>query len=218
MQVTFDYAETDAAKIYTSVIGNLMDAVEDPLYPGDERRIFGEALVAVLVNLYHEFNDKMKQRTLQYARGFVLDAIGARYNVERATPSHAFAMFRFIVDAVQKENIIIPVGTQITTDGSVYFATEVSEVLPAGETEIIIRAVCKDGGADYNGLTPGTIATLVDLIPYISGAEIILPSVQAAMMANRIHQRETTVSENVSDLHLPHSLQQGQRAATDIGR
>ncbi len=35
MQVTFDYAETDAAKIYTSVIGNLMDAVEEPLYPGE---------------------------------------------------------------------------------------------------------------------------------------------------------------------------------------
>lgn len=169
----FDFTSTDSAEIYTAIIGALMDACDEPLYPGDERRIFGEALVAVLVGLYTEFNDKMKQRTLQYARGFVLDAIGARYNVERATPSHAFAMFRFTVDAVQKENIIIPAGTQITTDGSVYFATEVSEVLPAGETEIIIRAVCKDGGADYNGLTPGTIATLVDLIPYISGAENI---------------------------------------------
>lgn len=171
MQVTFDYAETDVAQIYTSIIGTLMDAVEEPLYPGDERRIFGEALVAVLVNLYHEFNDKMKQRTLQYARGFVLDAIGARYNVERAKPSHAFAMFRFTVDAVQKENIIIPAGTRITTDGSVYFVTETSEVLAAGETETTIRAVCQQGGASYNGLTPGTAATLVDLIPYISGAE-----------------------------------------------
>lgn len=170
-QVTFDYVETDAAKIYTSIIGNLMDAVEEPLYPGDERRIFGEALVSVLVNLYNEFNDKAKQRTLQYARGFVLDAIGARYNVERAMLAHAFAMFRFTVDAVQKENIIIPAGTRITSDGSLYFATEVTEVLLAGETEIVIRAVCKDGGAAYNGLTPGTVATLVDLIPYISGAE-----------------------------------------------
>lgn len=74
----FNFVETDAAKLYTSIMGSLMDSVDEPLYPGDERRIFGEALVAVFVSLYNEFNDKMQQRTLQYARGNVLDAIGAR--------------------------------------------------------------------------------------------------------------------------------------------
>ena len=69
MAETFDFVTTDAAQIYTAIIGTLMDEVGEPLYPGDERRIFGEALVAVLVALYNEFNDKMKQRTLQYARG-----------------------------------------------------------------------------------------------------------------------------------------------------
>lgn len=166
----FDFVETDSAKIYTSIIGKLMDYCNEPLYPGDERRIFGEGLVMVLTALYSEFNDAMKQRTLRYARGAVLDAIGDRYGVKRAEPANAYATFRFIVSAIQSENIIIPAGTRITSDGSVYFATQETAVLPAGDTSVDLLAVCISGGSAYNGYTEGSISTLVDLIPYISSA------------------------------------------------
>lgn len=166
----FDFVETDSAKIYTKIIGNLMDYCNEPLYPGDERRIFGEGLVMVLTALYSEFNDAMKQRTLRYARGDVLNAIGERYGVYRADPANAYATFRFTASAVQAENIVIPAGTRITSDGSVYFATQETAVLPAGETEIDLLGVCISGGSEYNGFMEGSIATLVDLIPYISSA------------------------------------------------
>lgn len=168
----YNFVETDSAKLYTAVIGNLMDYCDEPLYPGDERRIFGEALVSVLVALYNEFNDKMKQRTLQNARGAVLDAIGEMfYHVERAAPAPAHATFRFSVDEAISENVIIPSGTRVTTDGSVYFATQETAVLQAGETYIDLEGVCTTGGSAYNGFTAGTIKTLVDLIPYISEAK-----------------------------------------------
>lgn len=167
----FDFVETDSAKIYTAIIGALMDNCNEALYPGDERRIFGEALVAVFVSLYSEFNDKMQQRTLRYARGTVLDAIGERYGVERLPASAASATFRFSVSEAQTENIIIPAGTRITSDGSVYFATQEAAVLEAGEIYIDLLGVCMEGGEQYNGFAAGTIATLVDLIPYISGVQ-----------------------------------------------
>ena len=56
----FNFVETDAAKLYTTIVGSLMDEVGEPLYPGDERRIFADALVAVLIAVYNEFNDRMK--------------------------------------------------------------------------------------------------------------------------------------------------------------
>lgn len=167
----FDFVETDAAKLYTAIVGSLMDEVGEPLYPGDERRIFGEAVVAVLLACYNEFNDRMKQRTLQYARGPVLDALGARYGLTRAEPAHATATFRFSVAAARSENIIIEAGTRITTDGSVYFATDEIAVLQAGSTYVDVPGTCEEGGSQYNGFTVGTIATLVDLIPYISGVQ-----------------------------------------------
>ena len=166
----FDFVETDSAKIYTAIIGNLMDYCNEPLYPGDERRIFGEGLVMVLTALYSEFNDAMKQRTLRYARGTVLDAIGDRYGVKRLAPDNASAVFRFTASHTQLENIIIPAGTRITPDGSVYFATQETAVLPAGEAHVDLIAVCISGGYAYNGYTEGSISTLVDLIPYISSA------------------------------------------------
>ena len=169
----FDFVETDSAKIYTAIIGKLMDYCDEPLYPGDERRIIGEGLVMVLTALYSEFNDSMKQRTLQYARGVVLDAIGDRYGVKRADPASAYATFRFSVSAAQDENIIIPAGTRVTADGIVYFETQETAVLPATETSVDILGVCTSGGSDYNGYSIGSIATLVDLIPYIASVSNI---------------------------------------------
>ena len=170
MAESFDFVETDSAKLYTAIIGSLMVNCNEALYPGDERRIFGEALVMVFTALYSEFNDTMKQRTLRYARGLVLDAIGDRYGVTRSAPANASAMFQFSVSAPQVENIIIPSGTRITSDGSVYFATQDTAVLPAGDSEIVLPCVCISGGSAYNGYPAGSIATLVDLIPYIAGA------------------------------------------------
>lgn len=172
----FDFVETDSAKLYTDIIGVLMDACNEPLYPGDERRIFGEGLVLVFTGLFSLFNDKAKQRALRYARGNVLDAIGERYGVDRAEPTKAAATFRFSVSAAQTTNIVIPAGTRITGDGSAYFATQEIAVIPAGGTEIDLLAECTEGGSAYNGFAAGTIGTIVDLIPYIARAVNITES------------------------------------------
>ena len=167
MADNFDFVEVDSAKLYTSIIGSLMDSCDEALYPGDERRIFGEGIVALFVSMFSLFNDKAKQRTLRYARGNVLDAIGDRYNISRLTPANASATFRFTVSEAQQENIVIPSGTRITSDGRAYFATQEVAVLPAWSESVDILAVCTTGGGDYNGYAIGTISTLVDLIPYI---------------------------------------------------
>lgn len=168
MAQEFDFVNTDAAEIYNTVMEWLMGSVNEPLYPGDERRIYGEALVFVLVNVYHEMNDTAKQRTLQYARGVVLDALGERVGTKRLEPAHAYDTFRFTLSAPQTQNIIIPAGTRITPDGSIYFATKETAVIPAGETFRDVLAVCTTAGGDYNNMAAGTIKTLVDLIPYVA--------------------------------------------------
>ena len=172
----FDFIETDSAKLYTSIIGSLMDSCDEALYPGDERRIFGEGIVALFVSMFSLFNDKAKQRTLRYARGNVLDAIGDRHSIPRLEPTKATAVFRFSVAVSQGENIIIPAGTRITTDGGVYFATLETSVLPAWSTFVDIEAECTTGGSDYNGYAVGTVSTLVDLILYISNVANITAS------------------------------------------
>lgn len=167
----FDFVTIDAPTIYNTVVGQLMEECKEPLYPGDERRIFAEGIVQVFLALYSQFNDNMKQRTLAGSRGVVTDAIGEMLGVTRAAPAAAYATFRFSASQAQSENIIISEGTRITPDGSVYFATDTNTVLQAGETYVDVRATCTEGGAQYNGYAVGTIATLVDLIPYIESAK-----------------------------------------------
>lgn len=168
MAENFDFVTTDTQTIYNTMLDRLMDEVNEPLYPGDERRIFAEALVMVFIALYNDLNDTAKQRTLQHARGYVLDGIGEMRNTGRLQPSAAYDVFRFSVSAAQTTNIVIPAGTRITPDGEVYFATQTAAVLQAGSLYVDVMAVCTTPGANYNGLNAGMVNVLVDLIPFIS--------------------------------------------------
>lgn len=161
------FLETDSNRIYENVISALEESVGEPLYPGDERRIFGDALVALFVSIYNETNEACKQKMLQYARGEVLDAIGARYNCIRIAPTTAKTVLRFSVKTPLNGNILISAGTRVTPDNEIYFQTTENVVLQAGKTSITVDAVACETGANYNGYMAGTLNHLVDLVPYI---------------------------------------------------
>lgn len=167
--MTIKFMETDAQTVYDTIMNNLTDEVNEPLYPGDERRIFGEALAMVLMLIYNDLNDAGKQKALSYASGEVLDALGERVGVTRIEPTAAHDTFRFSLDAVQAVNVIIPQGTRITQDGVIYFSTDNIAVITAGSLYVDVEATCQEVGEDYNGIDAGNINVLVDLIPYVSG-------------------------------------------------
>ena len=164
----FDFVEVDSYKIHNTLLNNLMDSINEPLYPGDERRIFGEALAYVLTSVYNDLNDTAKQKMLDYARDGVLDALGARVTTARLEPQAAHDIFRFTLSAPQDANVIIPKGTRMTPDGVAYFATDAAAVIQAGTTHVDTMAHCTEGGADFNGFGIGTITTLVDQITYVA--------------------------------------------------
>lgn len=157
----------DAATIYNTLISELEKGAGEPLYPGDERRIYGEALVAVFVALYNTLDDVGRQTLLRYARGEVLDAIGERLDTPRLEGNKAATTMRFSVSAPRATNIIIPRWTKVTPDGTNYFATDEIAVLQAGTYSVEVEASAVSYGNKYNGYAAGSITTLVDLIPYI---------------------------------------------------
>ena len=166
-----DFIETDAKQIYDKIIAGLESAVGESLYPGDERRIFGEAIAAVFVSLFNQMNDAAKQKMLQYARGDVLDALGERVGVERFAATPAETTLRFSVDAAFGQNIIIPQGTRATGDSTRFFETTENAVIEAGELYIDVPARSVGAGVDYNDIAVGTINTIVDPVPYVDGVQ-----------------------------------------------
>ena len=161
------FLETDADSIYTTIITALENGVNEPLYPGDERRIFGDALVAVVVAVFNQVNQACKEKMLQYASGKTLDALGARYACDRISPKPAKTTLRFSVNEAMPNNIVIAQGTRVTPDNEVYFQTTEAAVLQAGDLFVDVPAESTATGASYNDYAVGTIKQLVDLIPYI---------------------------------------------------
>lgn len=162
-----DLVDVDPTVIYTDVITSLESGVGEPLYPGDERRVFGEALVAVLVAYMSKANDASSQTLLRYARGQVLDAIGERLGVERIAATPASTTLKFTLSAAQDHAITIPAMTRVTSDGTLYFQTDEPCAIAIGETVGTVTASCQTAGAEGNGLPAGTLTTLVDLQPYV---------------------------------------------------
>lgn len=162
-----EFITTDANLIYDEVITQLEAGASEPLYPGDERRIFGEALVPLFVGMYNAINDAARQKMLRYARGEVLDALGERVGVARLAPSYATATLRFSMRSTVGENVIIPKGTRATGDNTRYFATTKAAVIEAGQLYVDVEAASEGSGTGYNGIGVGTINAVVDLVPYV---------------------------------------------------
>lgn len=162
-----DLIETSASTVLDIVLTALERSVSEPLYPGDERRIFGEALVGALVPLYNSMNDAARQVMLRFARGQVLDELGARTGTERLEAKKATTVLRFSVTTPRSTNIIIPKWTKATADGSLYFATDETAVLQAGTYSVDVPASATEGGSKFNGYGVGAISTLTDLVAYI---------------------------------------------------
>lgn len=160
----------DSETLYNNAIQKMEIASGEPLYPGDERRIFTEALVEVLVGIANKCNAACTSKFLDYAEGDVLDALGARYGTTRIAATAAVATFEFTLSAAVLTDTTIPAGTLITTDGDIDFATDEDLVIEAGETTGTVTATCTTTGEDGNGYIAGSVAQLVDTITNVISA------------------------------------------------
>lgn len=164
-----EFMDINAADIVERLVTGVENQLGEPLYPGDERRLFCEALAPVIVGIINEANDNCKQRLLRYARNEVIDALGERMQVNRLPAAAAKTVLRFRLAAARDRSTFIPQGTRATPDGTCHFATTAAVTIPAGATYVDVSAECTTGGAAYNGYGVGAIATITDLIPYVAG-------------------------------------------------
>lgn len=157
-----NFLEVDSAKIVEDILNQLETRIEEPLYPGDERRIFGEALAMVINAQVQTINDSCRQRLLRYARGEVLDALGENRGIKRIQPTPAETVLQFSVDEALSQNVIIPQGIRVTGIDNLFFETERTVVLQAGSKTVNVTACSIEGGSQYNGIGIGKLDTIVD--------------------------------------------------------
>lgn len=166
-----NFVNTDTDEIYKTIIGELENGVAEALYPGDERRIFGEALVSIISAVYSNVNDACRQKLLRYARGDVLDALGENKGVERIPEQNAKTILRFSISSPLEKDVIIPKGVMATSDFERYFVTDEEAVIPSEETFVDVPATAENGGVNYNQIPVGHINIIRDLISYVDTVE-----------------------------------------------
>lgn len=165
-----NFLETDVQKLRDEILALVESKIGESLPAGDERRMNIEAEIYALATIISHANEQCKGRLLGYASGYQLDALGERVNCARLAPIPARTRLRFMLETVRPNDINIPIGTTVTSDNKVLFATDVSAVIKAGKTEVTdVPATATTGGVVTNGIPVGAIQSFVDRVPFVTG-------------------------------------------------
>lgn len=162
------FVQADAQQIQQELIAAYEQATGITLYPGDPRRIFLLQLVPAILAIKNDINYTGNQNLLPFATGGVLDALGDRLGVVRLPAKQAMVSMQFTLSTVQASAVTIPLGTRVTPDGVLYFATAIDLIIPPGDLTGLVLAAAMEGGKAYNALLPGQINLLVDPVPYVA--------------------------------------------------
>ncbi len=152
----------DFSKRYKELTGKEME-----LAPAHPYRLILYAASLQLYQAFQYLDQAGKQSFLKYAYGDYLDNLGALKGIARSMGERAKTIMRFILSKEQAGAVTIPKGTRVTTGNEIYFYTTELAEIPAGELNVDVQAECTEVGILGNGLEPGAVSVLVDLIPYV---------------------------------------------------
>ena len=160
---------------YTDLENQMIQDYEDRYYEltGQEASLakadpYRLILMACAVAIYQgfQYEDRAgKMGLLKYSTGEYLDNLAALKGVTRNEEVPAQTVLRFTLSAALEKPATIPAGIRVK-GLDLYFETTEAGQIPAGSLFTDIPAVCQTAGISGNGLSQGTIRTLVDPLPY----------------------------------------------------
>ena len=169
----FRFFDADTETLIDESVITFEDALEETTNDADERRILLMAYLAVLSNVGGAVNAAGQRLLLRSAAGTDLDDIGETLLTRRLPALAATTRIEFVLSIERPQNTLIPTGRRVTPDGELFFATDMPLVIPAGALTGVVSAVCETQGIVGNGYMPGTMTTLVDLLPFVEAVSNI---------------------------------------------
>jgi phage-related baseplate assembly protein len=175
------FTDLDPASVESSIITTYEGIAEKTLYDGDPVRLFLEAL-AYIISLQNAVIDGTgKQNLLAYAIKNHLDHLGSLMDTPRLDEKPAITKERYILADPLAWAVLIPQGSRVTTgSGGLVFATDRTAEIPAGKLHVDIPVTCTVTGIRGNGLVPGQINKMVDVIPYVKSVSNVTTSALGA--------------------------------------
>ena len=157
----------DEETIYTELMGKIQSELGEVFGEADPRRIVVGNLLQVVVASMNQANAYANAQFLDYSWGEQLDNLGDFLGVERLPPAPAQVTVTFTTQSPTGVDVVVPMGTRVTPDGKLFFATIAPIVIDWSVGTGTVDGVCLVNGSDGNGLPEGAITTIVDPVPYL---------------------------------------------------
>lgn len=187
------FCDYDASAVEQFVISAYEAIAGTTLYPGDPVRLFLEGLAYVISQQRYVIDWSAKQNLLAYSTGDYLDHLGVLTDTLRLAARPARTTLRFSLAEPLAWAVVIPSGTRcatVTGPDAVSFATQAVAEIPAGEVHVDVAAVCTVDGAAGNGLLPGQVSRMVDVVPHVQSCVNVTTTLGGADVETDANLRE----------------------------
>ena len=144
---------------------------EITLYPANTERLKMQIVAGEMYQIYEYISYLFSQNFIQYMDREVLENWGATLGYMQTNIKAATCILQFKVNDVLDFDVEIPAGTRATAGDDVYFATDESCMLKAGENFVEVSATCTEEGTIGNDYVVGQINVLADPVLNISNVE-----------------------------------------------
>lgn len=144
---------------------------EITLYPANTERLKMQIVAGEMYQIYEYISYLFSQNFIQYMERNVLENWGATLGYAQTNIKAATCILQFKVNEVLDFDVEIPAGIRATAGDDVYFATNESCVLKAGESSVEVSATCTEEGTIGNDYVVSQINVLADPVLNISSVE-----------------------------------------------
>lgn len=162
--------DRDPAQILAEIKAQYEAETGRPLQPAQAEQLIINTLAYREVQTRNAVQNAGIQMLLAFARGTILDYLGDFMSVVRLAPTRAQVTIRFTITS-NPLGLTVPAGLRVSSsNGLVVFATKTATVVAPGVLVADILCECNQEGTQANGYGAGTITTIMDPQPYLSGA------------------------------------------------
>lgn len=164
------FAEKDPDTISLEILKLYEQFSDRTLSRSDPVRLFLNAITLIIIQQRNLIDWAAKQNLLAYASGNYLEHIGALLGVSRLAPTNSSCRVKFSVETPFSNDKVIPAGFRVSAGQDIFALTD-DCILLAGETEAIGTVRAEIAGSSMNGILPGELNKLVDILPFAAKCE-----------------------------------------------
>ncbi|APC14518.1 baseplate protein [Pseudomonas frederiksbergensis] len=156
-----EFIKIDPAALEAELIARYEEKSGKTLYPAQIERLYIDQIAYAVTRLQMGIQNAGEQLLVRFARGPILDYLGELVATPRLLAQPAQCPLRFRMPAAVLAPLLIPVGTQVSTqDAKLTFVTDQDVVIAVGQTQVTVIATCLIAGELGNGWTIGQISSI----------------------------------------------------------